>query len=90
MLIRPFKGILLPVICVFVAAAMSVACSNNTADNIPAVKNPGNSAAPANSAPAPASSTPASAESSPKGKFTTADLAKLKWLEGTWKGDRRR
>jgi len=86
MLIRLFKGTLVPFICVFVTAAMSTACSNNTAGNIPAVKNPGNSAAPANSAPAPASSTPASAESSPKGKFTTADLAKLKWLEGTWKG----
>ena len=29
---------------------------------------------------------PPSAQSTPSNKFTTADIAKLKWIEGTWKG----
>lgn len=29
---------------------------------------------------------PPSAQSTPSNKFTTADIAKLKWIEGTWRG----
>ncbi len=45
----------------------------------------GNTASNANTTPTPPAESPKAA-ATPSNQFTEADLAKLKWLEGTWKG----
>ena len=80
MLTHPFTGIVFRIIFFVLWALISIGCADTSNNNVLVARNTANSAAPAASTPAPTGS------SSSKGKFTPADLAKLKWLEGTWKG----
>jgi len=80
MLTHLFTGIVFRIIFFVLWALISIGCADTSNNNVLVARNTANSAAPAASTPAPTGS------SSSKGKFTPADLAKLKWLEGTWKG----